>query len=463
MADITEQEILEWNKQYEDNNYQEICDTFVKNTSKCVEMISDWINSNAIETSSKSISGIRRFCIENKENKKAAEFMVTTPLAVEDAKGKWSLREISNAYIHDQQTKESFIELLTYATHYILVYEDIDDFCKFISDKETMIKSLDSIITGLWKTNIKSIDEKKDQWFPSIRNDCFHVIELHYTLYMKYQEISTAQPMLDTLENNIEQLENIGTKQIGNIENMNTWLTALKNCYTASNYPQLVQEYKKDYKHKFKKAQNNEELVTQIRTDDVLKLYNKYISCFQKRLTLKKSNDDKIFFQYAKATRNSNDLEVSLWYFRKRLIEVLKFEEIKYMYVLLLMSKVHDKYTLKEDFNDKYNMANTVYKNHDRSLIVDNCDNNLTEECVMKHQISWLLSSLEKTLQESPEQFHANVNLYNKLKHAMTQTNVLFLEKMWSVEETDIYRKFAQKTAIIDKIKSILCPSVAVS
>ena len=246
-------------------------------------------------------------------------------------------------------------------------------------------------------------------WFPSImKSDIVNGLQIykyHETLVDSYKVLNAEQ---DKISQNLGEFERIRNSQSIDIVRINEWLTALKQHGTdEKNLPNISIQYQVHILEQYKQIYiNNINSITKcggIKSKKLTKLRKKYDECLQQKLFVKEKEDSAIFDQYLKR-KPSASLETILFLasFNNYLLQLLHFEKVKYMYLLLLSKKINNSQNLFgntiKNYHDKYMRANdaleTIAANYHGHYYGD-----FTEQEVLVNQLFGLQQIHAESLQ----------------------------------------------------------------
>ena len=495
------QDVEAWVNQYKQGQHASACQEFIDKTKQLLQGIVNWVPTDPKKTcgqSSFDSSTIVHFqeplreiedkiaaaqeCVESARNLHIVEIKDT----------KWALTSASNEYFPIGRERKQLINLLKKTAYYVQVYNDIVYFCETVNAINNNSIQMEWITKSLWTTKITTIYHKTKEWFnigshlddsPNPNpNDDFNdldVFESHVKLFEAYYRIIKTNAQPDEINTDLlDQLENIKSNQkIIDIDRMHQWFGAVayNNDFPDDNV--IMQQRILDYVQL--KTEMRQQTFQDIKSDVMKKLKKSYLRC----LTLKwKSEDvevDKIWEQHSQVEAAFETIKVFLSRFKIYLLQVIHFEKVKYMYLMLLLPLNKTAGNFSSIYSDLYDTYNRCQEKMD-ALLRDYggdgwyfgmsgttliLDTGFTEQDVLNHQLFGVRHGYIMSLQIHP----INEALKEKKDHLFETLKSAILAHGNSYEPiyqqeflstTYLAKPFEsiEKITTIQRIRNILCP-----
>ena len=454
--------IESWVKEFNESKHDEKCYKFISETHAIMQDLSNWMKkevaSCGLGTFENSITPIFNRVVQVRQNFAAAEFISKAPLTITgvtngDTEQQWTLSKSFDEKFQTKDEKQKFLDLYFQSQEYISYYKDINIFCDYVLSVELKIKQMDFIKTCLWKSNIVKIYEKAQDLFASIINDPdtinnINVLKLHIELFSKYKELNASQNLDQGTDHIFDTLENIGKSQTNQkrLEEIDEWLTALSqhskfNNYNAilsqhskfDNYYAIHSQYSFDYQN-IKKELTKSSFPSMI-NKIFQKIRNRYKECLDEKLKFKHETDTKFFQAYTPVQQVSTEIRNKLVDLEKHFVQVLHFEKIKYLFILLLVKKI-SQVVQREAFYERYrgrymHVFNAFQRNTKNILnwgIKDVDPGNFTEKDVFSHQKLWVeescLNDIDKAKNELCKELFSAIFKYESSKYLLLLSTI---------------------------------------
>ena len=482
MANINEDYIRSWVHTFETNQYEDICEAFFDETRKCVEKISEWVNNETKKCEeTNNFQSIKKIYYEAHKisGKKAVEYLLNTPLAVKDSRNdsEWILNNAGKDALGEEEIAQ-FLNLLTNASYYYKENQDILSFCNYVLlTIEKTIKKMNTLIKDLWTINIKQIKEKGKSWFPDIETSVdaagdFNIFELHPQLFKKYMELKATT---NNITESVHQLEKIGgINDLVRIDHIDKWLTVIEQfCFKDMTETTHLQNILKGLLEKsfeqhetYVKVLRDTTLSPKMKTYDMLKIWGNFYVCFDKKISAMIKTVEKTFDFYHAENKNQtvSEFDVTFRTYRRHFIEVLNFEQIKYMYIMLLTLKfidvTNDPEEIIESNKEKYLHIMQIYHQHALLNNINAADGHsieLSQNGVMTYQIKQLNYILNTFYISHTDLQRESVS--DKLKFDfLDKLRSMMLEEAPALE-LETFVIFKKKQKLIGSILSIICHS----
>ena len=456
-----------WISTFEKNKYAEHCTNFINQVKMIVIGISQWVPTEPNKCS--ELNSINIF-LEDLNNidkyMEAVNHIDDLFRFLSFNNDKYSFREPHGL---SKKIQKEIIKLYTETKKVNSLYQDVREFYDCVEEIEKGILELYNIVENLWLFNSMARSKIAQEWFPYMNfdvNNVFddvNVFEFHVQLFEKYKESNSN---LNGDQNNdikgiLQSLESIGknlSKDKQTISLMRKWLGEIH--LDGKTEDEFLQELKKEYLIEIEKYKNSN--CSEMFNDTMKNLLNRYLKCLHETIEFNKIKHLKNIDNYLQLGPAPENIQLFLSKFRIYLLQILHFEKVKYMYLLLLTKKIRDD-SIRNNIKEKYEYDYGYVSNIIFTSVGENKDDwnqgmsgvkeyDFTENNAMDHQLRVLNSSLIETMQLDPQQTPQSDQknkLYETLRTAVLSYPNSLRQSVPSFNE--------QRIRLIRQIRDIIC------